>query len=133
LSGFGRVRWAGRTRVSAFVILALVIVGLVVFDLRYAFSLPASQEKLRQDVLGLLVPLAAGIAGLAALLTFMETRRQNLESKELTRVSLDLTRRSQTMDRFSKAIEQMGSGQLDVCVGAIYTLEQIARDAPDMH
>ena len=123
----------GWTRTTAFVVLALVVVGLVVLDLSYAFSLPSSQEKLRQDVLGLLVPLAAGIAGLAALLTFMETRRQNLESKELTRVSLDLTRRSQTMDRFSKAIEQLGSGQLDVCVGAIYTLEQIARDSPDMH
>lgn len=123
----------GWTRITAFAVLALVVVGLVVLDLGYAFSLPGSQEKLRQDVLGLLVPLAAGIAGLAALLTFTETRRQNLEGKELTRVSLDLTRRSQTMDRFSKAIEQLGSGKLDVCVGAIYTLEQIARDAPEMH
>jgi uncharacterized protein YjbI with pentapeptide repeats len=133
LSSSGKGERFGWTRTTAFVVLALVVVGLVVLDLCYAFSLPGSQEKLRQDVLGLLVPLAAGIAGLAALLTFMETRRQNLESKELTRVSLDLTRRSQTMDRFSKAIEQLGSRQRDVCVGAIYTLEQIARDSPDMH
>ena len=133
MSGPGRRPEFGWTRATAFAVLAIVVVGLVVLDLGYAFSLSGSQEKLRQDVLGLLIPLAAGLAGLAALLTFAETRRQNLESKELTRVSLDLTRRSQTMDRFSKAIEQLGSGHLDTCVGAIYTLEQIARDSPDMH
>ena len=133
MSETGWRRALGSGRAAAWAALALVVVGLVVLDLVYAFSLPHSQEKLRQDALGLLVPLAAGIAGLAALLTFMETRRQNLEAFKQTRTSLDLTRRSQTMDRFSKGVDQLGSGHLDIRVGAIYTLEQIARDSPDIH
>jgi hypothetical protein len=33
-------------------------------------------------------------------------------------------------DRYAKAIEQLGSGRLDVCIGGIYALERIAHESP---
>ena len=36
-------------------------------------------------------------------------------------------------DRYSKAIEQLGSNKLDVCIGGIYALERVARDSAKDH
>src|SRR5437879_6724565 len=112
------------------VALVLAILALGVADLVVALRLPDSRDKLRGELLSLLVPVAALVAGLiagiAALLTFQETRRQNLES-------LALTRRGQVADRFTRAIDQLGQrarDKLDVRTGAVYALEQVARDSP---
>lgn len=46
--------------------------------------------------------------------------------------TLEANTRQQNSDRFVKAIEQLGSGQTDVRLGGIYSLEQLARDShPD--
>jgi uncharacterized protein YjbI with pentapeptide repeats len=51
--------------------------------------------------------------------------------------TLDLSRKGQTNDRFTKAIEQIGTAdqagkkRLEVRLGGIYALEQIAKDSPD--
>src|SRR6516225_7491684 len=44
-----------------------------------------------------------------------------------------LTEQGQLTDRYSKAIEQLGSDKLDVRIGGIYALERIARDSPRDH
>ena len=36
-------------------------------------------------------------------------------------------------DRYTKAVEQLGSGKLDVRIGGIYALEQVARDSDRDH
>jgi hypothetical protein len=36
-------------------------------------------------------------------------------------------------DPYTKAIEQLGSGKLDVRIGAIYALERVARDSARDH
>jgi Pentapeptide repeats (8 copies) len=36
-------------------------------------------------------------------------------------------------DRYTKAIEQLGSDKLDVCIGGIYALERISRDSARDH
>jgi hypothetical protein len=36
-------------------------------------------------------------------------------------------------DRYTKAIEQLGSDKLDVRIGGIYALERVARDSPRDH
>ena len=36
-------------------------------------------------------------------------------------------------DRYTKAIEQLGSDKLDVRIGGIYALERVARDSPSDH
>jgi Pentapeptide repeats (8 copies) len=44
-----------------------------------------------------------------------------------------LSREGQVTDRYTKAIEQLGSDKLDVRIGGIYALERIARDSARDH
>jgi hypothetical protein len=49
------------------------------------------------------------------------------------RRTLDATRDGQIADRYTKAIEQLGSTTIDVTIGGIYALERIAHDSPQDH
>jgi len=49
------------------------------------------------------------------------------------RRTVELTEQGQVTDRYTKAIEQPGSGKLDVCMGGIYAPERIAHDWPRDH
>jgi hypothetical protein len=44
-----------------------------------------------------------------------------------------LSREGQATDRYTKAIEQLGSDKIDVRIGGIYALERVARDSPRDH
>ncbi|MFF4130793.1 pentapeptide repeat-containing protein [Streptomyces mirabilis] len=64
-----------------------------------------------------LVQVAAALgAGIALLFTAFNYR---------------LTRRGQVTDRFTKALERLGSDQMYVRIGGVFALEQIVHDAPD--
>jgi hypothetical protein len=54
-------------------------------------------------------------------------------SKSDVRRTLDATRDGQIADRYSKAIEQLGSSTIDVTIGGIYAMERVARDSPRDH
>ncbi len=126
----GRPRWW----IGAAIALALVLVAIIALDLIVAMRLPDSQDHLRGELFGLLTPLAVAIAGVGALLTFQETRRQNLRTLVVTNEQLNLQRRGQVADRFAKAIEQLGNrSQLDLRVGAVYSLEAVARESAEWH
>ena len=47
--------------------------------------------------------------------------------------TLDTTRGGQIADLYSRAIEQLGSDELDVRIGGIYALERVARDSAADH
>jgi len=47
--------------------------------------------------------------------------------------TIKVTRDGQVTDRFTRAIQQLGSDKLAIRLGAIYALERIALDAPDTH
>jgi hypothetical protein len=49
------------------------------------------------------------------------------------RHTLDATREGQITDRYTKAIEQLGSDKLDVRIGGIYALERVASDSARDH
>jgi uncharacterized protein YjbI with pentapeptide repeats len=66
--------------------------------------------------------LIAGLAGLAALGGLAFTAR-----------TYRLTAEGQITDRYTKAIEQLGSDKLDVRLGGVYALERIARDSKRDH
>jgi hypothetical protein len=51
----------------------------------------------------------------------------------LSRRTLNLTEQGQVTDRYTKAIEQLGSDKLDVRIGGIYALERVARDSARDH
>jgi len=79
-------------------------------------ELQQAQAKLRDDVRATLLQ---NIAGLLLLLGAFATWRQ-----------VQISREGQITERFSRAIEQLGSDKEDVRLGGIYTLERVARDSP---
>jgi hypothetical protein len=52
---------------------------------------------------------------------------------ETARRTVELTEQGQVADRYTKAIEQLGSDRLNVRIGGIYALEQVARDSAQDH
>ena len=83
----------------------------------------------RNALLGVLAPLVVAIGAIAALLNYRETSAQN-------RRTLDVTRRGQLTERFTKAIDQLGQtdeNKLDIRLGGIYALEQVAKESKELH
>jgi len=62
-----------------------------------------------------------------------EQLQHNIEAsrgqRTLDREHQELDRQGQITERFARAVDQLGSDKVDVRVGAIYTLERIARDS----
>jgi hypothetical protein len=58
----------------------------------------------------------------------------NLKTTQIGRAeTLRLTNEGQITDRFTKAIDQLGSPKLELRLGEIYALERIARDSEKNH
>jgi hypothetical protein len=51
----------------------------------------------------------------------------------LSRRTFELTEQGQVTDRYTKAIEQLGSDKLSVRIGGIYALERVVRDSARDH
>ena len=85
-------------------------------------SLAAARDAAR----GRLLTLGAGLLAAGALLFTGRTFN-------LSRRTFELTEQGQVTDRYTKAIDQLGSGKLDVRIGGIYALERIARDSAKDH
>jgi hypothetical protein len=61
------------------------------------------------------------------------TREQLRQALDTSQEELRLTRESQLTERFTRAVEQLGSDALDVRLGGIYSLERIAKDSDRDH
>jgi hypothetical protein len=79
-------------------------------------------QTARDAARGRLLTLGAGLFAAAALIF-------TARNFTLSRRTFELTEQCQVTDRYTKAIEQLGSGKLDVRIGGIYALERIARDS----
>ncbi len=112
--------------VLALVDLAIWVVppALVEAELPKSAKIPdADRLKAINDVRGAL------LTALGVLAVFSGTVVAYLNSRR----TLELNRRGQVTDRFGKAIDQLGkSDQVDVRIGGIYALEQIAWDSPEL-
>lgn len=71
--------------------------------------------------------LLAGLIGVGALLTFW----LNSRVYRITAQTLKVTEQGQITERYTKAIEQLGSDKIDIRLGGIYALERIARDSAE--
>ena len=87
---------------------------------------PALLQTARDAARGRLLTLAAGLFAAGALVF-------TALNFNLSRRTFELTEQGQVTDRFTKAIEQLGSDKLDVRIGGIYALERIARDSAKDH
>src|SRR5579859_1927956 len=76
-------------------------------------------QAARDAARGRLLTLAAGLFAAGALI--------------YTARNFALSREGQVTERYTKAIEQLGSDKLDVRIGGIYALERVARDSARDH
>jgi membrane protein implicated in regulation of membrane protease activity len=119
-----RPRWqwilAGLASLAALAGIILAVWTLP--SLLYGDVSQASPDTRLQAASGFRTALVAGLAGLAALGSLaMATRTHRL------------TQQGQITERYTKAIEQLGSDKLDVRLGGIYALERIAKDSRRDH
>jgi hypothetical protein len=113
-------------RISIIVVaaVAFVLVWLLIPPLLY-HSVAGSDEARLKAITDTRTALLAGLVGIGALGTFW----LNSRVYRITARTLQVTERGQVTDRYSKAIEQLGSATVDVRLGGIYALEQIAKDS----
>ncbi|HUR08307.1 MAG TPA: hypothetical protein VM347_37615 [Nonomuraea sp.] len=97
----------------------------------------AARDSRRQLIATLLqIPTTFGVLG-GLLLTaqgLAQTAKSVDASREellIARKGLDVAQKGQVTDRFSKAVEQLGSQSLDVRIGGIYALDSVGRDVRD--
>jgi uncharacterized protein YjbI with pentapeptide repeats len=128
--------WTTRRRIlvtAAVVVVALAaLVGLLwpLTDLIAASDVSqvtgaaraASLQTARAAARSQLLTLTAGVFAAAALIF-------TARNFALSQQTFKLTEQGQVTDRYTRAIEQLGSDKLDVRIGGIYALERIARDS----
>ena len=120
--------WARRNGIPISVICAVIFVAAYIVLFRepgwlYGPGLskltPAERVTAIDDVHGRMFQFATGLVAIVAL--------------AFTALNFWLSREGHMTDRFTKAIEQLGSASLDVRLGAIYSLERIMADSPRDH
>jgi len=86
----------------------------------------ALHETALDNARGRLLTLGAGLFAAGALLF-------TARNFTVSRRTLELTEQGQVTDRYTKAIDQLGSDRLEVRIGGIYALERIANDSSRDH
>jgi uncharacterized protein YjbI with pentapeptide repeats len=95
---------------------------------RERLELIDARTKLRNDLLGTALQFTVALAVLAgAIVAFL----QLTDDREQAAASRELTRQGQASERFTRAIDQLGSDRQETRIGGIYGLEQIARQSPE--
>jgi uncharacterized protein YjbI with pentapeptide repeats len=90
-------------------------------------ELADARVKLQNDLRTTALQAVAGLAVLAgAVLGF----QQLTEDRQQATATRELTLQGQASERFTRAIDQLGSDRAEVQLGGIYGLEQIAQQAP---
>jgi len=113
-----RVNWTLGSLVGLAALAAIILAVWKLPSLLYGDVSKASADARLQAASGFRTALVAGLAGLAALGSLVMATRTHR-----------LTQQGQVTDRYTKAIEQLGSDKLDVRLGGIYALERIASDS----
>jgi uncharacterized protein YjbI with pentapeptide repeats len=94
---------------------------------RERLEVTAARVKLQNDLRTTALQAIAGLAVLAgAVLAF----QQLTEDRQQATATRELTLQGQASERFTRAIDQLGSDRREVQLGGIYGLEQIAQQAP---
>ena len=90
-------------------------------------------EAALDNARGWLLTLGARLVAAGALvftaLNFNLLRRNSEQADHWQRRTHELTGQGQVTDRYTKAIEQLGSDKLDVRIGDIYAPERVTRDS----
>ena len=82
-----------------------------------------------------LTAAAIGVGGtvIVGVAGFWASVRNTNKNTALALRAVELTEQGQVADRYTRAIEQLGSKTIDVTIGGIYALERIVHDSPGDH
>lgn len=86
------------------------------------FDREKEKRKLEDDTRKTLAQIIGGVFLLFGIFVTYNTYRLNVDQQ-------NLTREGQITDRFSKAVEHLGSNEQSIRIGGLYALERIARDS----
>jgi hypothetical protein len=114
----------------ASVLLALLALFLIFLNW-YVAPTEAAERK------GLVQAIGVLLVGLAGLVGLYFTWRNLNQTRQATQRTLELTEQGQITERFTRAIDQLGTSEedgskgLEIRLGGIYALERIAKDSKD--
>ena len=125
-------RWAAWPRGNRWLAgIAAVVLALAV---AWALFVPIADWLAHHDVGSATGPLhETAVDNARGRLLTLARGRARRGCARFTARNFDLSREGQVTDRYTKAIEQLGSDKLDVRIGGIYALERIARDSARDH
>ena len=110
-------------------IIALVVITTIPRRLvrpEESFADRASRLSVENEIRRTIVQMLGGAFVLASVFFTYQTVRVSQET-------LEVTQRGQITERFTRAIDQIGSGKVDVAAGGIYALGQLARESRTEH
>jgi hypothetical protein len=97
-------------------------------------GLTGTQRAERLDAIrGRGLTIATGLAAMGAVYYTARNADTARRTYEIGQHTLALTEQGQVTERYTKAIEQLGSAELAIRLGGIYALERIARDSARDH
>jgi hypothetical protein len=121
-------------------IVVVLAVGLIwylmpIFGFKSELTI-IERKDLVQGLASVVQALAVVLTGTVGLIGLLFTWRNLGQTRESTQRTLELTEQGQITDRFTRAIDQLGTTdgngdpRLEIRLGGIYALERIARDSP---
>lgn len=131
----GERKWYASTRtwiaaVGASAVLAVAVIGWILVPNLYGGVLTESARV--QAIVTTRASVLAALAGLGALVTISINYRNshiNAQALATTQETFRITERGHLTERYTRAIEQLGSERDAVRLGGIYSLEQLAVDS----
>jgi uncharacterized protein YjbI with pentapeptide repeats len=121
---------SGRAATAGLIVAGLVLFGWVWWKLPPALYREVAGDARIKAITDTRTALLAGLVGLGAIGTFWVNSR----TYRVTARTFELTEQGHITERYTKAIEQLGSTtSLDVRLGGIYALERIAVDSARDH
>jgi uncharacterized protein YjbI with pentapeptide repeats len=91
------------------------------------------EDKVRTTLIQAIGGSAIFITGCFALLNYQISQKKLELDKETSQKNLELADSKQITERFSKAVEQLGEESITIRLGAIYSLERIAKNSKYDH
>jgi hypothetical protein len=133
-----RTRWIIAGAIGVAVLAGLVfMIWLVPPALYHHVADPKTRTEATASTRTALIAAAIGLGAFGSLAVntrvLRETQRANLETQRANTLSDEREREAQITDRYTKAIEQLGSKELAVRIGGIYALERLTVDSDRDH
>jgi uncharacterized protein YjbI with pentapeptide repeats len=94
------------------------------------FDREKERLKLEDDSRKTIAQIVGGAIILGGLIFTYNTYRLNVEQMKISIKQQEINQEGQITDRFTKAVSQIGSEDMEVRLGGLYALERIGKDSP---